>query len=273
MTEQTIRDRFWLWGMKVNALQETESYRPLGFGTSTMTVADAIRGTGSTNVIIAGGLPINEGTLASIPLAKRILCKWSLHRHGESGAIIDYDDCVSRLMDAKRLASKDTRIDGFHLDDFSTGSITTGAKPEHLQRLLYANSVKGPRLPISSTIYHMSLEMAELPPMLPYFDQFLLPLWHADQIESVPSFVNRLGELSGSKPIMLCLYVYDFGEGRHITRKLMQRHLEVAEDLLIEQRVAGLCVCGTCMMDLDWEANHVLYDWLERVGNREIGGQ
>lgn len=267
MPAQTLRDRLWLWGMKVNALQQTSDYAALQFGTSTLTVAEAMRRTGVTNVIIAGGLPINEETLATLPLAQRILCKWSLHRHGA----IDYPDCLARLMDAKRLAAKDTRIEGFHLDDFSTGSILAGAQPEHLQRLLYANAVNGPRLPFSSTIYPMSLELPELPLLLPYFDQYLLPLWHADQIESLPSFVDRLGELSGHKPIMLCLYVYDFGGGRPLPGALMHRHLEVAETLLREEKAIGLCVCGTCLLDLDWEANHVLFDWIDRAGGQALG--
>jgi hypothetical protein len=271
MSRATIRDRFWLWGMKVNALQETSDFAALRFGTSTLTVDEAMRRTGVTNVIVAGGLPLSEDTLAALPLAKRLLCKWSLHRHDAAGAVIDYEDCLARLMDAKRLAAVDTRIDGFHLDDFSTGSLSAGARPEHVQRLLYANAVSGPRVPLSTTIYHMSLEIPELPSFLPYFDQYLLPLWHADQIEALPSFVDRLGELSGRKPILLCLYVYDFGAGRHLPGELMRRHLEVAENLMLEQRVTGLCVCGTCMMDLDWEANHVLFDWLERSGGKAIG--
>jgi len=47
---------------------------------------------------------------------------------------------------------------------------------------------------------------------------------------------------------------------------LMQRHINVAEWLLREQRITGLCICGTCMMDLDWEADRVLMDWFEKAG-------
>ena len=50
----------------------------------------------------------------------------------------------------------------------------------------------------------------------------------------------------------------------------MQRHLDLAEELLVSGRVTGMLVCGTCMMDLDWEANHCYYDWVEKVADREI---
>ncbi len=39
----------------------------------------------------------------------------------------------------------------------------------------------------------------------------------------------------------------------------------------MRERVVGLCVCGTCMMDLHWEANECLYEWLDRVGDKRIG--
>lgn len=272
MAKQTIRERFWLWGMKVNVLQQTDEYRSLGFGTSTMTVEDAIRRTGTTNVIIAGGLPINEETLAAMPSATRIVCKTALHRHTEGQLVVDLDTTADTLAAAKRLAARDTRIEGFHLDDFSTGSLTAGATPEHLARLQFRNTVTPPHLPLGATIYTMSLNRPELAGVLPYFDRLLVPLWHADQIQEVPAAVARLSDISGGKPMVLCLYAFDFGNGRPIPADLMRRHLAVAEELLLEERVAGMCLCGTCMMDLEWESNRVMYEWLERVGSQKIGG-
>ena len=58
MKTQTIRDLLWIWGMEVNALQKTGEYGKLGFGTSTMTVEDAIHRTGITNIYVAGHLPL-----------------------------------------------------------------------------------------------------------------------------------------------------------------------------------------------------------------------
>jgi hypothetical protein len=271
MPEQTIRDRFWLWGMKVNALQETSDYAALNFGTSTMTVEQAIRRTGAHNVIMAGHLSIVEQSLDAMPSARRIICKSSLHRGQEGRNVMNDDTCLARLMAAKELAASDTRIEGFLVDDFSTGSIEAGVGPEHLSRMQFANAAHHPQLALGGTIYTMSLERPELVPLLPFFAWFLVPLWHADQIDTLPASVDRLSGLSGGKPMLLCLYVFDFGNNKPIPRELMQRQLDVAEELLCEERITGLVVCGTCMMDLDWEANHCLYEWLDRVGNRKIG--
>lgn len=271
MSAPTIRDRFWLWGMPVNALQRMGDYSGMGFGESKITTNEVMEKTGVRNVIIAGGFPLTEQTLSELPLAKRLLCKWSLHKHEDGKCVIDYDACLEKFMDAKHLASIDTRIDGYHIDDFSTGSIDAGAKPEHIQKLLFQNSVNGPRIPLSSTIYTMTVDRPELPAFLPYFDQFLFPLWHSDDIAGIPEVLVRFNKLSGNKPVMLCLYVYDFGKGKHITKDLMTEHLGIAEKLMLEQKVMGLCICGTCMMDLDWEANHVLFNWLEKRGDAVIG--
>lgn len=266
----TVRDRFWLWGMKVNALQETSDYAELDFGTSSASVEQVLRRTGARNVILAGGLPITQESLDNMPSARRIICKTSLHRGTDDGIATDYDLCLSRLKDAKNLASTDARIEGFLLDDFSTGSVDCGANPSLLAKLLFQNAVNHPQLPLGATIYTMSLERPELPALLPLFSNFLVPLWHADQVDTIPGALGRLSELSGAKPMMLCLYVYDFGSRCRLPLALMQRQLDIAEDLLCEQRITGLAICGTCMMDLDWESNRCLYEWLDRVGDKEI---
>ena len=52
----------------------------------------------------------------------------------------------------------------------------------------------------------------------------------------------------------------------------MQQHLDTAGELLLAGNVAGLCLCGTCMMDLDWESNRRFYEWLERAGDQPVPG-
>ena len=267
MAGQTIRDRLWLWGMKVNVLQELGC----GFGKSTMTTEQAIVRTGITNVLMAGGLPLDRPTLDSMPSARRIIAKWSLHGHSkEKGAYLDLDGCLAALRSAKQIAGEDPRIDAFLIDDFSTGSIEAGAQPQHLARLQTVNATEFPHLPLMGTVYEMSLEDERLWACLPYFAGTLSPLWHAADIDKLPGYIARIAELTGDKPQLVCIYLYDFGNGKLLSSELMRRQLDVAERLLREERVVGICILGTCMMDLDWEANPCFYDWLEREGDRVI---
>ena len=80
MSRPCLRERLWLWGMPVNALQRTEAFGGLGFADSSLDTEQAMARTGVTNVLLAGGLPLTAATLASMPSARRILAKDSLHR-------------------------------------------------------------------------------------------------------------------------------------------------------------------------------------------------
>jgi hypothetical protein len=265
---QTLRDRLWLWGMKVNILQSLGQGGE-GWGPSTMTTEDAIQRTGVTNVLMAGLLPLTQETLGSMPSATRIIAKWSLHGHSEEkGMYLDYDGCVAALRNAKQLAAQDPRIDTYLIDDFSTGTIAAGVKPEHLAQLQFVNAAEFPHLPLMGTVYEMSLEDERLWACLPYFASYLSPLWHAADIDNLPKYVARIAELSGGKPQLICIYLYDFGNGKQLSYELMQRQLDVAECLLNEGRIFGVCLLGTCMMDLPWEANRCFYDWLEKKGDQ-----
>jgi len=274
MSTETLWDKLWLWGMRVNVLQEQGVYAEgceHYWQDSTLTTEDAIQKTGITNVLMAGGLPLSRETLDSMPSAKRIIAKWGLHSHSEEkGMYLDYDRCVDALRGAKELAAADTRVESFLIDDFSTGTIDAGVTPEHLAQLQFINAAEFPHLPLCGTMYTMSLERPELPALLPYFAMLLVPLWDADQIDTIPAALDRVGELSGGKPMLLCLYVWDFGNNRPISRELMLRHLEMGEMMLREERIIGLEFTGTCMMDLDWEANHVFYEWLEEKGDKPL---
>jgi len=267
MADVRVRDRLWLWGMRPNVLQQAAEYRKLGFAPSALTVAQAIARTGIANVLLAGGLPLTAATLAALPAARRLIAKDSLHRHGEDGRpSLAPAAGAAALAAAKELAAADPRVEAFLLDDFSTGSIAAGAQPAELAALQFRNAVAPPQLPLLGTVYEMSLEDRRLWACLPHFAGFLVPLWHAADIERFPEYVDRLAALSGGKPQLACLYLYDFGGGRALTYAQMERQLRVGEELLRAARICGLCILGTCLLDQDWEANRCLADWLEHTG-------
>lgn len=268
MGNSVLRDRLWLWGMKVNILQDTGQ---LKYEESTMTTEDAIRKTGITNVLMAGQLEINRETLDSMPSAKRIICKWGLHRsRPEGGTILDFDRCALRLRATKELASQDTRIDGFLIDDFSTGTVDAGVMPDDIARLQYINAAEHPHLPLMGTIYTLSLDKPELPGLLPFFASYLTPLWHAADINQFSGDIDRLSVMSGGKPQLLCIYLYDFGNGKRASRDLMRRQLDTVEMLIRSDKVVGAVVLGTNMMDLPWEATECFYEWLEDNGSNPM---
>ncbi len=267
----TILDRLWLWGMKVNTLQAGGEYKVDSFKNSTLTVEQAIQLTGIRNIYMAGGLEIDARTLADIPSAKRIVCKWALHRSQDGKLVLDTDACFSRLSAAKELAKKDTRIEGVHIDDFSTGSMDAGAKPEHVAQMQFLNATAQPLLPLYGTFYTMTMQREGIAEMMRYFDVLILPLWHYSELETLEQRFDRSDELSGGKPILLALYVYDWGNNKQITRDEMAVQLDFARKMIKSQRVTGLLVCGTCMLDIGWESADYYCEWIKRVGDEVIG--
>lgn len=267
----TILDRLWLWGMKVNMLQSQGHYDIADFRESKLTVETALQLTGISNVYMAGGLEIDEATLAEMPSAKRIVCKWALHDHKDGKMFLDVERCHKRLRGAKALAKVDPRIEGFHIDDFSTGSMDVGAKPEHVAQLQYLNAISQPLLPLYGTFYSMTLERDGIADMMRYFDVIILPLWHYSELDTLPQRIERTNELSGGKPILLAMYVYDFGNNKQITTEGMGIQLDFVEKTILSQQVTGLLVCGTCMLDIGWEAADYYIDWIKRVGAKVVG--
>jgi hypothetical protein len=92
MSGTRLRDRLWLWGMRVNVLQESD-YPKLA--RSTMSTEEAIQRTGIANVLMAGGLPLTRESLEAMPSARRIICKWGMHRQTESKRLeVDEPGCL-----------------------------------------------------------------------------------------------------------------------------------------------------------------------------------
>ena len=265
MKNERLRDRLWLWGMRVNVLQESDYPQ---FARSTMSTEDAIRRTGISNVLMAGGLPLTRESLAAMPSARRILCKWGMHRQEGRRLVTDLPGCLRALGDAKALAAADARIEGFLVDDFSTGSIEAGVRTADVAALRSADEQGTPRLPLLATVYTMSLGSTALPPFLPYFDGYLTPLWHAADAAGLADGVARLAAMGGGKPQLACLYLYDFGNDRKLTRDEMARQLDVAGRLLEDGAVAGVVILGTCLMDLGLESMACFEEWLAREGDR-----
>jgi hypothetical protein len=252
--------------MRPNALQQSGELGKLpGFRNSTITTEQAIGLTGIRNVVLAGGLEIEQASLDSMPSAERIICKWALHEHIDGGVRLNVDACAQRLLAAKQLCLTDRRVESFLADDFSTGSMDAGAVALHVARLQYLNATTRPPLPLNATIYPQSLDRPGLAEMLRYFDQILFPLWYVSEIENLPRFSERCAELSGSKPMLACLYFYDFGNGKMITRDQMQRQLDVLTAQLDSGQVTGAVSCGTCMIDLGWESVDCWLEWLGRM--------
>ena len=125
-------------------------------------------------------------------------------------------------------------------------------------------------LPLMATVYTMTLDNAHLTGLLPFFSGFITTLWHAADIDRFPSDVDKLAEMSGGKPQMMCVYLHDFGNGKPVSFDLMRRQLNVAEQLLRDGKVFGCLITGQCLMDLPLESVRCFDEWLEERGGERF---
>lgn len=273
MSTQTIRDRLWIWGMQVNLLQSQDPDPTHGCPDSTLTTEEAMRRTGITNVLIAGALPLTRETLDLMPSAKRIIAKWAIHKQATAdftGVSLDAQGGLENLLNAKRLAASDRRVEAYLLDDFSTGAVESGVGDSDIQMLAQANALHPPMVPLMATIYTMTLDDRNVQALLPHFAGYMTPLWHAADIKQLPADVDKLADLSGGKPQLLCIYLFDFGNGKPASFDLMRRQLEVAEQLIRDGKVFGSVVLGQCLMDLPLDAVRCFNEWLEERGDEPV---
>ena len=47
----------------------------------------------------------------------------------------------------------------------------------------------------------------------------------------------------------------------------MRHQLQVCKEMIRQKKVFGVVILGICLMDLDWEANKALHDWLDERGD------
>lgn len=177
MAQVKLRDLLWIWGMKLNALQESGEYTNLHLKRSKMTTEKAINELGIYNVFLAGHLPITQETVDTMPSAKRIVCKASMHKLENGNHVLDTNNALLELQACKEIAKNDRRIDAFSIDDLSTGGMEAGVSPEHFSQFCIQNARVFPYMPLIGTIYPMSLYDQKLPAIVGYLDQILLPMW------------------------------------------------------------------------------------------------
>ena len=74
-------------------------------------------------------------TLDAMPSARRIICKWAIHREDERGRVVlAADRALAALRDAKELARQDPRIEAYLIDDFSSVSLTARRAARNIWR-------------------------------------------------------------------------------------------------------------------------------------------
>ncbi|MBI2926044.1 MAG: hypothetical protein HYY24_10105 [Verrucomicrobia bacterium] len=261
------RDLMWVWGNPEMAQPGEQTLATFAQASP----AQRARLLGVPNVVLAGhGLPNNDraaDTLTGqVAEFKRLV--WEIAPDGESGGPpFVYADRLARL---RRLVDAHPQIEGVLLDDMSTIGIDKGFKPEHIRQVRALLPGRYRSVKVWGVVYTMSLERAGIDDYIRELDIINLWTWHAKDLVRLEQNVAHCERLFSRKPIVLGLYLYDYGGGRRMPLDLLQQQCETALKLAQARRIQGI-VFLKITNDADavaWAAN-----WIKEVGDQRIGAR
>jgi len=260
-----VRDLLWVWGNPEMA--EAGEHTLATFAQAGP--AERARLLGVPNVVMAGrGLP-NDDQEAETLTRQVADCRrlvWEVTPDGEGdGPPFVYRD---RMAQIRRLVDRYPQIEGILLDDMSTGKIDRGFQPEHIRHIRELLPGKYRSVKVWGVVYTMSLEREGMHDFIRELDVINLWTWHAQDVVDLEKNVAHCERLFPEKPIVLGLYLYDYGGGRRFPLDLLEKQCHTALQLAQAGRIKGLVFLT---IDNDPEAVTWVADWIKEVGDQELG--
>ena len=259
-----IRDLIWVWGNP----EMTEPGEHTLASYAQASPAQRARLLGAPNIIMAGnGLPNDDE--AADHLTRDVLglrrIVWEIAADGEGGPPFVYD---KRMAQVRALVDKYPKIEAVLLDDMSTVGIDKGFKPEHIRRIRALLPGEYRKVEIWGVVYTMSLNRPGINDYIKELDVINLWVWHAKDVANIEEYVAHCEGLFPDKPIVLGLYLYDYGDGRRIPMDLLETQCGTALKLAQARRIRGIIFLT---INNDPKAVSWAADWVRRVGDQELG--
>jgi hypothetical protein len=224
---------------------------------------------GTPNIIMAGsGLPQEweQADRLTSEVAKHPRLVWELAPDGgEMKPPFAYDQTVARLAS---LARKYPPIEGVLLDDMTSIGIDKGFRPEHLRRLRRHLAEQCPNVKLWGVLYSMNFGRENLKQYVDELDVINLWVWDAEHLADLEKHVAHCEATFPGKPIVLGLYLRDYGSSKPMPQSLMERQCETARRLAHAGRIKGIVFLT---IDNDPPLVRWTADWIRRVGAEPLG--
>ena len=202
-------------------------------------------------------------------LAKRFSClrevKWSVLGDGSSplpdAELGNTEDILAVLDDGKN-------ITGGIVDDFFSPKRMDRFNPEVLKKIKAALNAKG--LDFWCVLYAHQLEL-DLEKYMDCFDGVTVWIWKAADLKDNVQYVEKIKEIVKDKPLMLGVYVWDYGGGgKPLDPALFETQISYYFDLLRKKEIEGVVFCSSTLGDAPLATNRILKDYIKRYGDEEI---
>ena len=159
-------------------------------------------------------------------------------------------------------------ITGAVVDDFFSPERLERFTPEVLSKMKNRLAENG--LDFWCVLYEHNLDTVDLKAYLPCFDGVTFWLWKAEQIEKIEQYVQELKSMIGNKPLMLGIYLWDYGNAAPMNTALFEKQLSYSFKLIENGEIEGAVICSNTIGDADLETNKILKQYIKKYGRREV---
>ena len=268
-SDLTIRDIMWVWGTQSGVVTDPPPGSMAKFHESTTT--QKMKLLGVPNVTACGsGLPADDKAAWALTkewqAAGRLV--WEISTDGgHHKPPFTYAKTAARI---RKLARDYPKIEAVLLDDMTSMSVKAGFKAEHVQALVKALASEGQDIKTWGVVYTMNMRQKEkgVHEIIKALDVINMWVWHARDIPKIEPDLAYLEEHFPGKPIILGLYLRDYGGGREMPMDLLKQQYETALKLAHEKRISGMLFLT---INNDVPALEYTADWIKKVGDQKIG--
>ena len=262
-----LRDRCWMWGHDTGVYDGPDGKGGLKYnipGSEPITMADACCRMGIPHVCVIRWNPPTQEYLSQFKKMKRI--SWVM---GGDARIDMYKTWHDQDI---RLFHELPNMVGFDLDDFFLGKhsylqdgqmVCKGILTLNQLRALRAE-VRGLSRPADLRLVLYSHQLApEIVPVLRNVDTILFWTWSGADLSKLEANFATLRGLVPEKPVMLGIYMWDFGGKKPLAMDFMKGQLKVAHDLFRRGEVEGFVFHCTPLVNKNLEAVEYARCWID----------
>ena len=268
--DNTLQDRLWMWGHDSGQYDGPDGVYNIPLS-EPITMADAIRYMDIPNVcVIRGGHPDAEYR-KQFKQVKRLTWNLSSGSNESYYSLRDYD---FGLLDEM------PNLIGFDLDDFFQNNVDDvveqtpqgerTVKPGALSLNELAELHKRVRtysrpLDLRLVLYSFQLTPT-MAPAIEFVDTVSFWTWSGSDLTALEGNFRKYREIAPSKPTLLGIYMWNFGEKKPLEMRFMEHQLDTALRLFKEGEIEGLIFHCTPLCNKKLPAVEYCREWIRKHG-------
>lgn len=256
-----MKKGLWLWGYVLDKIPGEVPFVPGKTYCSLETAADYL---GAGNAVYMNSMhdldSLNDDLFRHVAKYDEVLCAL---KHGE------YVESAERIAE---FAKGHKNIKGAILDDFLSANCDDKSRPEDIKQVYAALKRYDPELKLYLVRYTFQ-DQAQLIPYLDYFDGVNLWAWiSTEDFWRAQCYyeVVKLKKLTGKKPVLLGLFLHNYGETWNTTEEPLSMELTQAQFKKGLELLRATAVQGCVVLQNGWfcrESHRPQIQWVKEYSD------